>query len=85
MNKFIVSSLSKSPLVPKIHNLLRWLEDSNYSLRTENSFEIFDHGTDKEWGIKAQNPLHANAFVMGVLTNRCITGLDIVIIPKYFQ
>ena len=78
LNKINISSLAKLPIYPHISSLFEWMNNSNKSLRTEHSLEIFHHGNEKNLGIKTINPIKKNEYILSVSTTKCITGLEIV-------
>ena len=84
MNKINISSLSRHQLFPQISSLVKWLETSSKSFRTENSLEIFFAGEDKNLGIKTNNSLKKNDYIFSLSTIKCITGQDLVKIPFYY-
>ena len=79
LNKINISSLLKLPIYPHISSLFEWMNNSNKSLRTEHSLEIFHHGNEKNLGIKTLNPIKKNDYILSVSTTKCITGLEIVL------
>lgn len=82
MNKINISSLTKIPIYPQLNSLLEWIYSSPKSFRTDHSLEIFNHGNEKNLGIKTHNPIKKNDYVFLVSTIKCITGLELVYLKK---